>query len=96
MDMSNRQLHIAAYDVRNPRRLRRALYILKDFTSGGQKSVFECYLSASERKELLSRVGDVLDTDADRFMVVPIPAGALVHVMGVAVKPADPDFYMVV
>jgi len=94
--MSKRQLHIAAYDVRSPRRLRRALYILKDFTCGGQKSVFECYLNSMERQELLDRVSDVLDPETDRFMVVPIPSGARVHVMGIAIEPADPDFYLVV
>jgi len=40
--MKNRQLYLAAYDVSCPRRLRKALYVLRGFASGGQKSVFEC------------------------------------------------------
>ncbi len=42
-----RTLYLVAYDVRRPSRLRKALRVLKDYASGGQKSAFECYLSAA-------------------------------------------------
>jgi CRISPR-associated protein Cas2 len=93
--MVARSLYIAAYDIRDPRRLRKALYVLKDFACGGQKSVFECYLDPGERKELLNRIEQVMDLDEDRFLVVPIPSGKTVHVMGTAVMPADPNFFYV-
>lgn len=92
--MPARSLHLAAYDIRHPRRLRKALHVLKDFASGGQKSVFECYLTATERRELLDRIAQVMDLDDDRFLIVPLGSGA-VKVLGVAVQPADPGFYYV-
>ncbi|MFA5631708.1 MAG: CRISPR-associated endonuclease Cas2 [Porticoccaceae bacterium] len=93
--MTHRTLHIAAYDICNARRLRKALYVLKDFACGGQKSVFECYLHAAEKQELLNRVEQILDLDEDRFLVVPIPGGKTVHVLGTAVMPCDPAFFYV-
>jgi len=93
--MATRSLFIAAYDIRSPRRLRRALQVLKDFACGGQKSVFECYLDKQELQELVTRVEDVLDGDEDRFLVVPIPAGSQVRVLGIAVMPTDPSYFYV-
>lgn len=93
--MSNRNLYIAAYDVRSPRRLHKALHVLKDFACGGQKSVFECWLDSRERDELLARIKNVIDLSEDRFLVVPVPGGQSVHVMGIGVAPADPAFFYV-
>ena len=93
--MTQRTLHIAAYDIGNASRLKRALYVLKDFACGGQKSVFECYLHPTEKQELLNRVEQVLDLDEDRFLVVPIPGGKTVHVLGIAIQPCDPVFFYV-
>ena len=45
-----RDLYLVAYDIREPRRLRKMLYLLKEYASGGQKSAFECYLTAGEKK----------------------------------------------
>ncbi|AMX03643.1 CRISPR-associated endonuclease Cas2 [Microbulbifer thermotolerans] len=92
--MSSRQLYIAAYDIRNPRRLRKALRLLKDFACGGQKSVFECYLTNGEKAELFERIAQVMDTDEDSFLVAPVPEGAA-QVLGIGIPPADPQFYYV-
>ncbi|MBS97684.1 MAG: CRISPR-associated endonuclease Cas2 [Oceanospirillaceae bacterium] len=92
--MAARGLFIAAYDIRRPSRLRKALHVLKDFASGGQKSVFECYLSEAEQRELLDRISAVMDLDEDRFLIVPLNQGA-VRTLGIAVSPADPLFFYV-
>lgn len=93
--MPGRTLHVAAYDIRDHRRLRKALYILKDFACGGQKSVFECYLQDTEKRELVNRIEQILDLEEDRFLVVPIPGGKTAYVMGTAIMPADPEFFYV-
>lgn len=36
--------YLAAYDVSDPKRLQQALHVLRDYATGGQKSVFECFL----------------------------------------------------
>lgn len=93
--MNTRKLYIAAYDVADPKRLRQALHILKDYASGGQKSVFECYLTETERRTLLARVEAVLDPDEDRFMILPLAGRHGIRTLGIAVPPEDPDYYYV-
>jgi CRISPR-associated protein Cas2 len=92
--MVQRALFLAAYDIRDPRRLRRALKILKCYASGGQKSVFECYLTPAEKRELMARMEAIMDLAVDRFLIVRLQAGA-VRVMGIAVMPVDPAFFYI-
>ena len=84
-----RELYLVAYDVRKPERLRRMLAVLKEYASGGQKSAFECYLTANERRELLSRAGQTMDKDTDSFLVIRVIERDAVSTLGVAVKPAN-------
>jgi CRISPR-associated protein Cas2 len=84
-----RNLYLAAYDIRHPTRLRRTLRVLKDYACGGQKSAFECYLSAAERRELLARVEQEMDEDVDAFLVIRLTNRDAVSTLGIGVKPAD-------
>jgi CRISPR-associated protein Cas2 len=84
-----RTLYLVAYDVRKPSRLRAALKILKDYASGGQKSAFECYLSAGEKNELLERIRTVLDLTVDAFVVTRMTQRESVGLLGKAVQPMD-------
>ena len=93
--MPTRTLYLAAYDVCDPVRLREALRALKAHASGGQKSVFECFLTDGERCELLADVKSILDLDEDRFLLLPLAGAEGIATLGIAVKPADPDFYYV-
>ena len=93
--MTQRLLHIACYDVSDARRLRRALYVLRDYATGGQKSVFECFLTTGERGELIDRVGEVIDPDKDRFLLLRLDGRRPVYVLGAARKPMDPDFFYI-
>jgi CRISPR-associated protein Cas2 len=93
--MSQRKLYIVAYDVSCPRRLRRMLGVCKDYATGGQKSVFECFLSDGEKDELLTRIAVELDFEEDRFFVLRLDPRGKVRARGVAVKPADARFFYV-
>lgn len=70
-------------------------HVLKGYACGGQKSVFECFLTVRERGALLAEVRGVLDTREDRFMLLPLPGHSSIRGLGIAVKPSDPDFYYV-
>ncbi len=93
--MSNRQLFIAAYDIRNNRRLRMALKVLRGYSSGGQKSVFECYLTDAEKQQLLMQVRSVIDVSEDRFFLLKLDKRCRVITLGKAVPPQDGSFYYV-
>jgi CRISPR-associated protein Cas2 len=93
--MSKRALYLAAYDVSDPKRLRRALAAVKEHATGGQKSVYECYLSDVERADLLSELEAVLALEEDRFMLIRLDPRCRVETLGIAVQPADPNFFYV-
>ena len=92
--MPTRDLYLAAYDVTDSDRLQAALHVLKGYASGGQKSVFECFLTARERRALLEEVRGVLDTREDRFLLLPLPGHRGIRGLGIAVPPSDPEFYI--
>ncbi len=93
--MTRRHLFLAAYDISSPRRLRQALYTVRDYATGGQKSVHECFLTEYERVELLERIADVIDPEADRFFLLRIDSRARIRVMGRGIPPTDPNWYYV-
>ncbi len=91
--MARRHLHIAAYDVRDPRRLRLAMQAAKKYATGGQKSVYECFLSDAERTALIREMRELLDADLDRFFLLRLDRRGAARVMGIARQPTDPDFF---
>jgi CRISPR-associated protein Cas2 len=93
--MLKRQLYIAAYDVSDPRRLRDALKVVREYATGGQKSVFECFLTKIERKTLLAEISGVIDHDEDRFVLLRLDPRSKVRTLGIAVKPVDPAYFYV-
>lgn len=93
--MTQRTLYIAAYDVSDDARLRDALQVLKDYASGRQKSVFECFLTPAERRGLLSEVNAVIDPTEDRFVLLRLEQRGKVRALGRSVKPADPAFFCI-
>ena len=68
--MTQRALYIAAYDISDARRLRRALDTLKCYATGGQESLFECYLSVAERLRLIEEMRCIVDGEEDRFVLL--------------------------
>lgn len=93
--MSHRALYIAAYDVASPRRLRQMHRTVKKYATGGQKSVFECFLSPTERRALLARARTLVNEREDRFALLRVEERTKPVLMGIATEPADPCFYYV-
>ncbi|MCD2452421.1 CRISPR-associated endonuclease Cas2 [Methylicorpusculum oleiharenae] len=93
--MTQRQLYLAAYDISCNRRLRRALFVLRSYASGGQKSVFECFLTATEKAQLLEDISLVIDPDEDRFILLKLAGVKHIRTLGKSVLPQDGSFYYV-
>lgn len=51
--ISNRPLYVAAYDIGDARRQAEARELLKGYSIGGQKSVYECFLSEPEKRRVI-------------------------------------------
>lgn len=93
--MTQRQLYLAAYDISCNRRLRKALYVLRGYASGGQKSVFECFLTRTEKTQLLDEIGLVIDPEEDRFILLKLTGAKHIRTLGKAVLPQDGSFFYV-
>jgi len=90
--MPQRQLHLAAYDVREPSRLAAALQLVRAYATGGQKSVHEIFLTLAEKSALLQDMRHLLNGE-DRFMLMQLHGNANVLTLGHAQAPADPDYF---
>lgn len=93
--MAQRHLYIACYDIADPKRLRRGLRVLRNYSTGGQKSVFECYLNPTEKRSLVSEIAEVIHPGEDRFLLLRLDARRKVRVLGIAIPPADPAYFYV-
>jgi CRISPR-associated protein Cas2 len=90
--MTERALYVVAYDVRHPRRLRRALHAVRAYASGGQKSAHECFLSQAERLRLFGDLRRVVDAREDSVVVLRLDPRGAPHCLGLARPPANGRF----
>jgi len=89
----SRYLYLAAYDIAEPKRLHRMLVAVKGYATGGQKSVFECWLDSGEKRDLLTLSAVIMCLDEDRFMLLRLDPRQKPLLLGLAQPPADPAFY---
>jgi CRISPR-associated endonuclease Cas2 len=75
--MTQRRLHIAAYDIVDDRRRRAVHRIVRGLASGAQKSVYECLLSPCERDQLVRATECEMDITEDRLIVVALQTDGL-------------------
>lgn len=87
--MSDRSLHLVAYDIASPRRLRRALIACRAYAVGGQKSAHECFLTEGERRALLRRLDGVIHPRNDRLLVLGLDPRSPPRCLGLARPPRD-------
>jgi len=93
--MPEQQLYIAAYDIADASRLAAALKILLDYAVGRQKSVFECQLDTTSRAQLQQRMTALLDTEQDRFLMLPASRRSHWSVLGIAPEHDHEDYFFI-
>jgi len=64
-----RTSYLIAYDVADPKRLRRVYHILKGAGAALQYSVFLCELNALEKQVLQERLWEILNLAEDRLLL---------------------------
>jgi CRISPR-associated protein Cas2 len=67
-----RRRYLIAYDIRNPKRLRRVCTIMKDYGVRLQYSVFLCDLSEMELLRWRSQIHEAVDLQADSVIHVDL------------------------
>ncbi len=66
--------YLVAYDIANPKRLRKVAKTCEDFGLRKQYSVFLCRLQVVDLVRLKSRLYDVISLDQDQVLFVPLCA----------------------
>lgn len=88
-----RDLYIVAYDICAAKRLNRTRNFLKGFSTGGQKSVFECFLTQGELREVIASVVAIIDESTDRVHIFSLDGRSRAHTIGAAIPPKDPEYF---
>ncbi|RME81238.1 MAG: CRISPR-associated endonuclease Cas2 [Zetaproteobacteria bacterium] len=87
------RLYLVGYDIARPERLRKMHALVKQHAYGGQKSVFECWMTEDERDALIGRAARLVDAREDRFFVLALDAAAKPQLLGLALPPQSPHFF---
>jgi CRISPR-associated protein Cas2 len=90
-----RTLYLIAYDISHPRRLARALKIVRAYATGGQKSVHECWLLPHELAVLRRDLEAIIDAGEDSVLFVRLDPRMRPRTLGIARPPSDPAFFFV-
>ncbi len=90
-----RTLYIVAYDITGEKRLNRVRFFLKGYSTGGQKSAYECFLTDGELKYVRSALDGMILHDEDRVHIFQMDGRSKTHVLGIAVQPKDPAYFYI-
>ncbi|GAQ95559.1 CRISPR-associated protein Cas2 [Thermodesulfovibrio aggregans] len=90
-----RTLFIIAYDITDERRLAQIRYFLKGYSTGGQRSVYECYLTKEELKFIISKLKRMIFPYEDRVHIFRVDGRSRVITLGIAVPPSDPSYFYI-
>ena len=89
-------LHLVAYDIRTPKRLRQVAKICEDFGIRVEYSVFECDLSEEHFKTFWNLLDEAIDPDEDCILAYRICGACVTRIqaMGAISRPGKPLLYI--
>lgn len=90
-----RTLYIIAYDISDDHRLAKVHYFLKNFSTGGQKSVYECFLTDAELERVKNSLKELIHPFEDRIHIFALDGRSKTHTLGIAIQPRDPKFFII-
>lgn len=89
MSLTQPRKWLIAYDIREPRRLKRVHALLVKTAVPVQYSVFAAAGSTLLMRQLAAAVGQRIDARADDVRFYPIPERSLIYTIGAAMLPND-------
>jgi CRISPR-associated protein Cas2 len=90
-----RILYLVAYDITDNKRLSRVRNFLKGYSTGGQKSVYECFLTDGELGYVKKKIEKLIYDDEDRVHIFTMDGRSRTHTLGIALQPKDPEYFYV-
>ena len=91
----SRTLYLIAYDITENKRLSRVRHFLKNYSTGGQKSVYERFLTDRELRDVSSGLMNLIEISSDRIHIFTMDGRSRTHTLGIAVQPHDPAFFYI-
>ncbi|HXK60587.1 MAG TPA: CRISPR-associated endonuclease Cas2 [Acidobacteriota bacterium] len=90
-------LHLVAYDVRHPRRLRRVAKVCADYGVRVEYSVFECDLAEDVFQAFWQELEAEIDPDEDTILAYRICGVCVrrIRSMGLTTRPQNALLYMI-
>jgi CRISPR-associated protein Cas2 len=64
--------YLVAYDISDPKRLRKVAQTCEDFGTRRQYSIFLCRLTAANLVRLKSRLYDIIHLHEDQILIIPL------------------------
>lgn len=95
MQEAARTLYLVCYDISDVKRWRRVHRYLIGYKVGGQKSFFECWLTAAELRAVRQSLAEMLDPACDRAHIFQLDPRSPVVRLGRAQAPAS-EFFLIV
>jgi CRISPR-associated protein Cas2 len=90
-----RTLYLIAYDITDDRRLNHVRNLLKGYSTGGQKSAYECFLSDGELRSVMSMLSRLILPSEDRAHIFRMDGRSRTLALGIAVQPKDSDYFYI-
>lgn len=90
-----RTLYLVCYDVASPKRLYRVHKFLLGYKVGGQKSFFECWLTAAELRHVRAGLAERMDLAEDRAHIFQLDPRQQPGCLGSARPPHQGAFMLV-
>jgi CRISPR-associated protein Cas2 len=90
-----RTLYLTAYDISDPRRLRRVYRYLSAYRVGGQKSVPEIWVTPAELRQIRVDLSGMLETTQDRLDIFALDPRMKTRVWGRGKTFEQTFFFMV-
>ena len=89
-------LHLVAYDIRTPKRLRHVAKVCEDFGIRVEYSVFECDLSEDHFQTFWASLQNIIDPDEDCILAYKICGSCVTKIesMGAIVRPGKTLLYI--
>lgn len=63
---------VVTYDISDPNRLRKVFQVMKGFGDHLQYSVFRCYLSDTEKFQMMDSLMDIIHQGEDQVLIVDL------------------------
>ncbi|GIX33748.1 MAG: hypothetical protein KatS3mg125_1704 [Lysobacterales bacterium] len=86
---------LIGYDIHEPRRLARALRIVRGVANGGQKSFYECWIDEHEHQRRLRSLFELIDPETDRIFAAELDPRGLAIALGTGTTPANPELILI-